>query len=159
MVPAVSTDYPYILYIGPSFFESYSTWPDTKFSHGFNMGKNGTAAMDTLLATASLACNALKSGKLMNWELGNEPDLFKTTSPHPVRPLDWSESDYVDEWLAKTRTMKRKLAKSCPDMATEATYKYLAPSFAGLTNSLDAVKTWQDGLDADHDIALNSMHK
>lgn len=155
----MSNDYPYILYIGPSYFESYSTWPGTKFSHGFNMGKNDTAAMDTLLATVPLACKALQNGKLMDWELGNEPDLFKTTTPHAVRPADWSDSDYVAEWLSKTRAMKRTMAKSCPDMATASTYQYLAPSFAGLTTSLNAVTTWQDGLDADQDISLNSMHK
>lgn len=159
VVPAVSSDYPYIIHIGPSYFESYSTWPDTKFSHGFNMGKNTTEAMQTLRDTVPLTCKALSGGKLMNWELGNEPDLFKTTRPYPVRPADWTEKDYVDEWLSKTELMRRYLAKSCPDMATDELYQYLAPSFAGLTSSLDPVKTWQAGMNNDHDIALNSMHK
>lgn len=155
----MSTDYPYIIHIGPSYFESYYSFPGSKFSHGFNMGKNSTAAMNTLLETVPLACKALKDGRLMHWELGNEPDLFKTTTPHAVRPADWSEEDYVDEWLSKTELMKRQLAKSCPDMATDDLYKFIAPSFAGMENSLNPVKTWQAGLDDDHDIALNSMHK
>ncbi|KAJ5769363.1 hypothetical protein N7520_003922 [Penicillium odoratum] len=157
VVPAVSTDYPSIVSIGPSFFESYATWPDTKFSFGFDMGKNGTAGMDTLLATAPLACKALK-GKLAYWEMGNEPDLFKTSTPDTKRPANWTESDYVNEWLSKTRLVRRQIAKACPEMTTEAQYQYISPSFAGLTNSLDPVKTWQDGLDTDHDIKLNSMH-
>ncbi|KAJ5766551.1 uncharacterized protein N7511_004167 [Penicillium nucicola] len=157
-VPAVSEDYPSIVSYGPSYFESYSTWPGVKFSHGFNMGKNGTVGMDNLIATVPLACKALKDGKLAYWEIGNEPDLFKTTTPNSVRPTSWSESDYVTEWLAKAQVVKRQLKKSCPEMADEAKYKYLAPSFAGLTNSLDPLKTWKSGLDTVHNIGLNSMH-
>ncbi|KAJ5461381.1 Beta-glucuronidase [Penicillium daleae] len=43
-------------------------------------------------------------------------------------------------------------------MVTEDAYKYVAPSFAGTANRLDAVKTWQASLDTDKDIGLNSMH-
>jgi hypothetical protein len=123
------------------------------------MGKNGTAGMENLIATVPLACKALKGGKLAYWEIGNEPDLFKTTTPYSVRPTSWTEEDYVTEWLAKAQAVKRQLKKSCPEMATEAEYKYLAPSFAGLTNSLNPLKTWQSGLDEEHNIGLNSMHK
>ena len=70
---AKSQDYPTILSIGPSFFDSYSTWPDTTFIHGFNLGKNGTGGFSSLLATVPLACKALEGGKLAYWELGNEP--------------------------------------------------------------------------------------
>lgn len=115
--------------------------------------------MDTLLATVPLACKALKGGKLAYWEIGNEPDLFKTTTPNSVRHANWTESDYVAEWLAKERAVRRQLTKSCPEMATDTEYKYIAPSFAGLKNSLDAVKTWQNLINADHVVALNSMHK
>lgn len=159
IIPSKSVDYPYIIYIGPSFFESYSTWPNTKFSHGFNLGKNGSEALESLLDTVPLACKALQDGKLSHWELGNEPDLFKTSSQGIVRPANWTEQDYVDEWLAKTRKIREALAKACPEMATEQNYKYMAPSFAGLSNSLDPVATWKDDLDADHNIALNSIHE
>lgn len=112
--------------------------------------------MNTLLGTVPLACKALKDGKLAYWELGNEPDLF---TAYPVRPADWDEKSYVDEWLAKTKIIKRQLKKSCPELSTDSNYKYMAPSFAGLTNGMDPVKAWQAGLDDDHDIGLNSMHK
>jgi hypothetical protein len=123
------------------------------------MGKNTTAAKDSLLATVPLACKALKDGKLMHWEFGNEPDLFSTTRPYPVRPADWSEQDYVNNWLSGTQMIRRKLAKSCPEMASDEMFKLIAPSFAGVHSSLDPVKTWEEGLDSDKDIALNSMHK
>jgi hypothetical protein len=151
-----SKDYPTTITIGPSFFDSYSTWPNTTFIHGFNLAKNGSVGLDSLLATVPLACKALKGGKLAYWELGNEPDLYKTSAQGVVRPASWNEQAYVDEWLGKSRAIKSVMAQSCPDLAN---YKWIAPSFAGTTNSLDPIITWQDGLDTDKNIALISSHK
>ncbi|KAL2012885.1 hypothetical protein VTN00DRAFT_410 [Thermoascus crustaceus] len=158
VIPSRSPDYPYILYIGPSYFESYLTWPSTKFIHGFNLGKNGSEGLDSVLGTVPHVCKALEGGKLAYWELGNEPDLFKTSSQGIVRPSDWTENDYVNEWLSRTRAIRRAMAKSCPELAGDAKYKYIAPSFAGIKNSLDPIKTWQAGLDTDDNIVLNSEH-
>ncbi|TKA76148.1 hypothetical protein B0A49_03722 [Cryomyces minteri] len=133
-----SVDYPTSLSVGPSYFESYTTWPNTKFIHGFNLGKN-----------------ALESGRLLYWELGNEPDLFKTSAQGIVRPASWNEQDYVSEWLNGTRSIKAVLARACPDLGAP---KWIAPSFAGTNNSLQPIQTWQGGLDADKDIALISSH-
>lgn len=152
----MSVDYPYIVYIGPSFFESYSTWPNTRFIHGFNLAKNSSEALKSLLDTVPLVCQALQGGKLASWELGNEPDLYKTSQ---VRPANWTEQDYVDEWLTKSRDIRHALAEACPELATNSNYKYIAPSFAGISNSLQPIATWKDGLSTDHDIALNSEHK
>ncbi|KAJ5116011.1 hypothetical protein N7456_000359 [Penicillium angulare] len=154
VVPSVSEDYPSIISIGPSFFESYATWPETKFSFGFDMGQNGTKAMNTLLGTAPLACKALANGKIAYWEMGNEPDLFTGDK----RPANWTESDYVTEWLSKSQLVKRQIAKACPELAKDEGIKFIAPSFAGISNDLDAVTTWEDGLDDHHDIEINSMH-
>ena len=154
-----SADYPTTLFIGPSFFESYSTWPDTLFSHGFNLGNNQSMGRETLLATVPLACKALEDGKLYHWELGNEPDLYSTSSQGAVRLPSWNESTYVDEWLNGTRAIKSVLANACPKMALSNSYGYLAPSFAGTNNHLNPVVTWHDNLDADKDIRLISSHK
>ncbi|KAF3406866.1 Beta-glucuronidase [Talaromyces pinophilus] len=158
VVPSKSVDYPYIIYIGPSFFESYSTWPNTRFIHGFNLAKNDSKSLQSLLDTVPLACRALQDGKLAYWELGNEPDLYKTSSQGVVRPANWTEQDYVDEWLTKSRDIRHALAEACPELATESNYKYIAPSFAGISNSLKPIATWKDGLNSDHNIALNSEH-
>ncbi|KAK3112327.1 hypothetical protein LTR53_011508 [Teratosphaeriaceae sp. CCFEE 6253] len=91
--PAKSPDYPTTLTIGPSYFESYSTWPDTKFIHGFNLGRNSTVARQGLIDSVPYACKALEGGKLLHWELGNEPDLFKTSAQGAVRPATWTEQD------------------------------------------------------------------
>lgn len=156
-----SPDYPTTIYIGPSYFESYSTWPDTKFIHGFNMGLGGnnSAGWETLLETVPLACKALGGGKLLWWEYGNEPDLFSTSAQGPVRPPSWDEATYVAQWLNGTHAIKAQLEKACPELTSNATYGYLAPSFAGTNNHLKPVKTWQSGLDVDQDIKIISSHK
>lgn len=123
------------------------------------MAKNGSVGYDSLIATVPLACKALENGKLAYWELGNEPDLYKTSAQGKVRPPTWNEQDYVNEWLNKTRAIKAAMAQACPNLTTDALYQYIAPSFAGTANSLDPIKTWHDGLDTDHDIALISSHK
>ncbi|KAI1209122.1 glycoside hydrolase family 79 protein [Annulohypoxylon truncatum] len=149
-----SVDYPTKIEIGPAFFESYNTWPDVKFSHGFNMGGNhDNRTWETLLDTAAVVCKVLNGDKLYLWEYGNEPDLFAGA----VRPSNWNESQYVAEWLNGTRAIKSVFKESCPELS-EDQYEFLAPSFAGTANHLSAVRTWADGVDVDKDIKLFSSH-
>jgi len=156
--PNISTDYPRILTIGPKFFDSYSTWPDTLFIHGFNLGANSSAARQALLDSVPYACKALENGKLTAWELGNEPDLYSTSAQGPVRLPSWNESTYVEQWLNGTREIRAVMAKACPNLTTDAKYKYYAPSFAGTSNHLNPLITWEDDLDADKDISIISSH-
>ncbi|KAI9693905.1 MAG: hypothetical protein M1822_003176 [Bathelium mastoideum] len=157
--PNLSTDYPTILTFGPSYFESYTTWPDTRFSHGFNLGRNSTAARTALLDSVPYACEALgQDGRLNVWELGNEPDLYKTSAQGIVRPASWTEQDYVNEWLNLTGQIKETMAQNCSNLTTAEEYLYMAPSFAGTGNSLDPIRTWEDGLDSDRDIEYISSH-
>jgi hypothetical protein len=62
--PAKSPDYPTTITIGPAFFESYLTWPDTHFIHGFDLGENSTTARQALIHSAPFACKALGGGRL-----------------------------------------------------------------------------------------------
>lgn len=154
--PAKSPDYPTTITIGPAFFESYQTWPDTRFVHGFNLGENSTRARQGLIESVPFACKALGEDRLAYWELGNEPDLFNRSF---IRPPGWDERDYVDEWLLWTRKIRKAMEDPCPDLATGEKYKFYAPSFAGTGgNGLDPVLAWQAGLDTDKDIALISSH-
>ena len=158
--PALSTDYPTILTFGPPFFESYTTWPDTRFSHGFNLGRNSSSARAALLDSVSYACEALgQDDRLSVWELGNEPDLFKTSAQGIVRPANWTEQSYVDEWLYWTGRIEEALAGNCSNLTTAEEYLYMAPSFAGTGNSLDPIRTWKDGLNNNRDIEYISSHK
>lgn len=157
---AISEDYPTTITIGPGFFDSYHTWPGTQYVHGFNLGRNSTIARRGLIDSVPYACKALENGRLLHWELGNEPDLYKTSAQGPVRPPTWDERDYVDEWLKYTREIRAAMRSACPELTTDVAYTYYAPSFAGAgTNSLDPIVTWQDGLDADKDISIISTHK
>ncbi|KAI1282627.1 glycoside hydrolase family 79 protein [Xylaria sp. FL0933] len=154
-----SPDYPTTIEIGPSYFESYLTWPNVKFSHGFNMGGNHDSRQwATLLQTAAIACKTLGKDRLYWWEYGNEPDLFATSSQGPVRPANYSESDYVAEWLAGTRAIRGVIAQNCPGMLSNETYGYIAPSFAGTANHLKAPLAWADGLDTDGTVRYFSTH-
>ncbi|KAL9109934.1 MAG: hypothetical protein Q9227_005457 [Pyrenula ochraceoflavens] len=120
------------------------------------MAKNGSVGLDSLIATVPLACKALEDGKLAYWELGNEPDLYKTSAQGAVRPANWTEASYDAEWLNKTRTLKPVLAEACPDLADS--YEFFGLSFAGVSNSLNPVTAWRDGIDVDQDIAQISIH-
>jgi hypothetical protein len=123
------------------------------------LGGNNSAGWETLLETVPLACKALGGGKLLWWEYGNEPDLFSTSSQGPVRPPTWNESTYVAQWLNATHAIKTQLSKACPNMLSNKTYGYMAPSFAGVSNHLKPTVAFSDGLDVDEDIKLISIHK
>jgi hypothetical protein len=159
--PKRSPDYPTTIHIGPSYFESYNTWPNVKFSHGFNLGLGGnsSAGWQTLVDTVPLVCKALGHDKLYMWEYGNEPDLFSTSAQGPVRPANWNESTYVEQWLNGTREIKAQLQRLCPGLDTATEYGFLGLSFAGTGNHLKAPLAWQDGINQDKDIKLISTHK
>ncbi|KAI0160627.1 glycoside hydrolase family 79 protein [Xylariaceae sp. FL1272] len=154
-----SPDYPTTIEIGPKFFESYTTFPRTKFSYGFNLGGNNYSAdviRNTLEETTKLACKTL-GNNLYLWEYGNEPDLF-STQKFPVRASNYNESDWVAEWLNGTRFIKSVLQEHCPSLLKHGKYGYLAPSFAGVGNRLKAPRAWADGIDDDGDIKYYSTH-
>ncbi|CAN8101169.1 unnamed protein product [Discula destructiva] len=158
-----SSDYPTTIFIGPSYFESYAQWPETKFSHGFNLGlgANSSAGWQTLLDTVPLACKALGPEKLLVWEYGNEPDLFSTSSNGPVRPpapLGWNETIYVSQWLNGTRQIRASLQGACPELLANDSYGYMAPSLAGVGNTLKLHAAWAAGLDDDSDVKFVSTH-
>jgi hypothetical protein len=159
--PSRSPDYPTTIHIGPSYFESYATWPGVKFSHGLNLGlgANRSEGWQTLVDTVPLACKALSHGNLYAWEYGNEPDLYSTSSQGPVRPSTWNESTYTWQWLNGTAEIKKQVQKYCPGLALLGEPKYLAPSYAGTGNHLKAPLAFQDGLDKNKNIQYFSTHK
>lgn len=156
-----SYDYPTTIHIGPSYFESYSTWSNVKFTHGFNMGLGGnnSAGWQTLLDTVPLACKAIPPGSLNYWEYGNEPDLFSTSSQGPVRPPSWNETIFVSQWFNGTDHIKALLQEHCPEHLSNGSYGYFAPSFAGTSNHLKAPAAWSAGLNDNGDVKLFSTHK
>lgn len=154
--PNVSADYPTIITIGPAFFESYQTMPQgVRFSHGFNMGANSSAARAATWDSASYACKAIGPNLLL-WEYGNEPDLFTASG---YRPRGWSDADYVSEWLNGTNAIEEAVKAACPDLAET---KFMAPSFAGIGINdyftLSPVDSWRKGIDEKKNIEIISSH-
>ncbi|KAF1953937.1 hypothetical protein CC80DRAFT_537190 [Byssothecium circinans] len=157
----VSADYPCVLTIGPSYFESYQTFPNVSFIHGFNLAKNDTDsnASTSIIASVPFACRALSEGNFLHWEMGNEPDLFKMSAQGIMRPASWNESDYVKEWQEKVALVKGALEQGCGGNWTSGEkFQWLAPSFAATSNRLSTVKTWNAGLSDSGVIAKFSSH-
>lgn len=151
-------DQPANLTFGPAFFESYHTWPNTTFVHGFNLKANSTADREAVIEEAKVACRSLQ-GQLLAWQLGNEPDGYSSGLGGPsARPAGWSESDYVNEWLNQTRAIRESVKSACPGLASTEWY---APSFAASPgySQLDQVKAWQAGIDTDHDLKVFDTHQ
>ncbi|OAA45029.1 glycoside hydrolase family 79 protein [Metarhizium rileyi] len=153
--PKKSPDYPTTITIGKSYFQSYKTWPGVKFSHGFNMGLGGKTVQGhrTLVDTVPLACEAIRHGSLYAWEYSNEPDLF-TSGAYAPRPKGWKETNMVAEWLDGTDEIRSQAKRYCPDLEV----RFIAPSNAGVYNSLKASRMWAAGLNRRGDIGLFSAH-
>lgn len=177
-IPSISTDYPLILSIGKPYFESYQTWPDTKFIHGFNEAANTSTDRRLLLDTVPLVCKALEGGKLAYWEFGNEPDrmaYLKSTARYQPgltlasvqnkRPRYQAASELDNtrlrpRWLNATQDIRDALQQSCPEDASSEAYKYYAPSFAGTNNNgFNVSLAVSNGLNTDNDIGIVSSHK
>ncbi|KAK3070119.1 hypothetical protein LTR53_011019 [Teratosphaeriaceae sp. CCFEE 6253] len=158
---AANPDYPTNQTIGPAFFESYQTWPGVRFSHGFNLAADSAEAHAALLDSVPFACRALR-GKLNGWELGNEPDFYAApVSAHPPRGPDYGPEEYVAEWLHWSRAIRGRMQETCPDLASNASFKFLAPSLAGAAglSTFEAAPVFAAGLNEDHDIGYISAHK
>ncbi|RDW82571.1 hypothetical protein BP6252_03683 [Coleophoma cylindrospora] len=150
-------NYPTTVTMGPSFFESYSTWPNTKFIHGFNMGLATTpAGWESLLQTIPLACSALESGNLLWWEYGNEPDLYPTSPARVLRTGAWNYSIYLDQWKNGTAAIEAGIKTSCPNLTSTEEYGYVGPSYA--YRGLDPSATFASGLNENGTIKQITMH-
>lgn len=139
-----------IVCIGSSFFDSYRTFPDTYYSHGFNLAANNASGYATLVETAPLACKAIGS-QLSMWEYGNEPDLYLGK----WRPSNWNVSQFATEWLNGTSHLKDHLLAACPELGTP---QFMAPSFSSPGSSYSQVAAFQDGLDSQNAVKQKSLH-
>lgn len=126
-----------------------------KYAHGLNMAANSSAERAGTFHSASYACKAIGSN-LLYWEYGNEPDLFNLAGH---RPRNYTEADYVSEWLNGTKAIKDVVKVACPELAG---VKFMGPSFAGPTAvdiaTLNAVKAWREGINKDDDIGIVTLH-
>ena len=156
---AVSKDYPASSRIGPSFFESYQTFPNTKFIHGFNWGHagNSTEGWENVLESAKAACQGIGGDRLWSWEYGNEPDTYAEWWGYRDNAT-WTEEALAAEWLDHIPKVKAEMAKACPDLADSDRYGFIVPSYTPI-EYLDPVLTWQAGLNKSPDVRAFSQHK
>lgn len=154
-----SADYPTTLEYGPRFWSSYGTFKNTRYIHGLNLGKSGQSIeyRANLLQGVAAGCKALQENGLLYWELGNEPDLFKTSAQGPVREASYDEAAYVKEWMDLAQAVETQVKTTCPDLLSHGRFKMIAPSFAGVSNSLDPAKTWNSSVSAGHGKPMQRM--
>jgi hypothetical protein len=139
-----------IVCIGKSYFDSYGSFPDTFYSHGFNLAANNASGYATWAQTASLACKAI-GDRLSMWELGNEPDLYLGK----WRPSNWTAAQYVEEWLNGTAHLREYLMEACPELGTP---QFMAPSFSSPGSAYNQVAAFRDGLDSQDAVSQKSLH-
>lgn len=81
------------VYLGPTFFEGFESFPGVPWTFQVNLANNKSDALENALSEARVALSHIKEN-LVAFEVGNEPDLY----PGAVRPLNYSTADYVREW-------------------------------------------------------------
>jgi len=69
---------------------------------GLNLG---TGSPERDAEEAAYVAQAL-GGKLLYFQIGNEPDLY-TTSNNLLRPPGWGFADYLNEWMAVAEAVRR----------------------------------------------------
>ena len=86
--------------------------------YGINLGTNTPArAAEEAAFVAQTLGFAHEHGKLEYFQLGNEPDLFKS---HLREPKTWSADLYMDEWLAEANAIRTRVPSArfgLPDTA------------------------------------------
>lgn len=144
------------IYVGPSFFSSFNTFPNTRYIPGINLAINGTAGTVSRTAQVELTCRALGDNLYM-FEVGNEPDHFIS---YFRRPTNWTIEEYVEEWLEASQLVLDVMASACPQIAKQSP-GFFAPSFGGtdLGQPFSALTALQNGQDSRHDIRQISVHK
>ncbi|KAG4430882.1 hypothetical protein IFR05_013641 [Cadophora sp. M221] len=131
MNPNISSDYPTNIIVGPSYYESYQTFPGVSYIHGFNLGNKTN--WPATVASAPYVCKALR-GNLDLFSIGNEPDLFWLAGQ---RDSSYTEAQYYTEWNDMYKALRANM---------KCDQKTFAPSFAGVANfslwRLDPLKAW-----------------
>ncbi|KAK6346231.1 hypothetical protein TWF730_010561 [Orbilia blumenaviensis] len=92
--------------IGPSYFNLIRGYfpDDTQITFGLNLG-NSTDNWDNTIEFAVAADKNIPQVDL--FEIGNEVDLFSSTSKH--RPQNWTGIEYAEEWKTVANLMKAVL--------------------------------------------------
>lgn len=135
-----SPDQPSSLTIGPSWLESFKTFPTgTQYIFGLSF-QDGTAGLDQVLLEAIPTVAELGSS-LYAFEIGNEVNGF----PGGRRPASYTVQDYVTQWLQYAVTIENSTG-------TQGKTLFQAAAFEAPENYLTSNTSWnartilQDGI-------------
>jgi hypothetical protein len=152
---SVTVDQPQVVEIGDKFFESFETWPNTKFSFGFKLGTvNETENLESVIGLAEIVCKFLGNEKLFSLEYGNEPDRGVIVG---ARPQGYGDEEYVREWLFGTRRIDHAMRQACPTF-DPTKVGYLGLSISTLDRALNPNKTWNLGYNSDNNVNSFALH-
>jgi len=161
-VPASEDD---ILPFGRPFFESYATFPGTRYIHGLNLARSNDGYRRNLRGAIIMACQVLRGGAAMSWELGNEPDMYGSVTGidaqgkrQVLRVGTWNDAMYVREWMEVERDLRKELSYSCPEMTSASQWRMVGPSFSGRSGGMDVWSAWEGGLKQEGVINEFSSH-
>jgi hypothetical protein len=147
-------DIPSSLEIGPTFFESFKTFSDTRFIYGLNMKRSvqDSDDYDNMLDTVAAACSSLSNDNLLAWAYGNEPNLYGFD--------DWEPTDYTEAWLEAMNDIKEVLKDECPDLASDENFGFLTPSVSSLwSGHVNIPDILEDGINDDNVVFYLGTHK
>lgn len=128
--PAYNSDQPRNSTIGPAFWESFTAIEGTKYIIGLNFYKNDSNFLQNLQDEVHQSLLQVPASRLHLFEIGNEIDFGALSG---FRPPDWTQQDWVDEWIYRTRhvqTPDTKLrfyapASCCYNITTK--YSFFSP--------------------------------
>jgi len=96
---------------GPELFKALLTFPSTtQFIYGLNMAYENSDYISRITNTASAALQAL-GDSLYSFEIGNEPDLYDSTSPFRAG-TNWSGAVYTQEWVTRSSAIQSQVFPS-----------------------------------------------
>ncbi|KAJ5286695.1 hypothetical protein N7478_002381 [Penicillium angulare] len=142
----LSTEYsngiPLEVYVGPTFFEGFESFPGVPWTFQVNLANNKSGALDNALAEARVALNHIK-GNLVAFEVGNEPDLY----PGDVRPLNYSTADYVREWTGFADAISNRVLRG-NRYGLDYWKIFQALTFVSKGDSFSTAKAFHDGINS-----------
>ena len=96
------------LIYGDELFDALNTFPTTtQYIFGLNMAYDNPDYLTRIVDTASAAVTEL-GDRLYSFEIGNEPDLYDSTSPYRSG-MTWDGAVYTQQWLQRAEAIQQQV--------------------------------------------------
>jgi hypothetical protein len=137
--------------MGPTWFESFANFPNTKYIMGLNFFWTGAAAEKSRLDTITAFCQKLNPNMIERWEMGKEPDLYSQNGA-----TSYVVQDHAREYVNATNTARARMATACPGFPNT----FMGTSIIGSAgSSFDPVKSFELGINDKNAIDLIGTHR